>query len=45
MELNKYSKTVTQDDTQPASQAMLNGIVLTEEDLKKAQDVIEIMGY
>ena len=34
MELNKYSKIITQDETQPASQAMLYGIGLTEEDLK-----------
>jgi dihydroxy-acid dehydratase len=26
MELNKYSKTITQDETQPAAQAMLYGI-------------------
>jgi dihydroxy-acid dehydratase len=45
MELNKYSKTVTQDDTQPASQAMLYGIGLTEVDLKKAQVGIVSMGY
>lgn len=37
MELNKYSKTVTQDESQPASQAMLYGVGLTEEDMKKAQ--------
>lgn len=37
MELNRYSKTVTQDDSQPASQAMLYGVGLTEEDMKKAQ--------
>ncbi len=30
-ELNKYSKTITQDQTQPAAQAMLYGIGLTEE--------------
>jgi dihydroxy-acid dehydratase len=35
MELNKHSKNVTQDPTQPASQAMLYAIGLTEEDLKK----------
>jgi hypothetical protein len=35
MELNKYSKTITQDETQPAAQAMLYGIGLTEEDLKE----------
>ena len=37
MELNRYSKTVTQDESQPASQAMLYGIGLTEEDMKKPQ--------
>ncbi len=45
MELNKYSKTVTQDPTQPASQAMLYGIGLTTEDLTKAQVGIVSMGY
>jgi len=45
MELNKYSKTITQDVTQPAAQAMLYGIGLTEEDLKKAQVGIVSMGY
>src|SRR5215831_3367907 len=44
-ELNKYSKTITQDVTQPAAQAMLYGIGLTEEDLKKAQVGIVSMGY
>ena len=45
MALNKYSKTVTQDPTQPASQAMLYGIGLTTEDLSKAQVGIVSMGY
>ena len=45
MELNKYSKTITQDETQPAAQAMLYGIGLTEDDLKKAQIGIVSMGY
>ena len=45
MALNKYSKTVTQDPTQPASQAMLYGIGLTTEDLAKAQVGIVSMGY
>ncbi len=45
MELNKYSKTITQDPTQPASQAMLYGIGLTKEDLKKAQVGVVSMGY
>ncbi len=44
-ELNKYSKTLTQDKTQPAAQAMLYGIGLTDEDLKKAQVGIASMGY
>lgn len=33
-ELNKYSKTITQDETQPAAQAMLHAIGLSDEDLK-----------
>ena len=45
MELNKYSKTLTQDATQPAAQAMLYGIGLTDEDLAKAQVGIVSMGY
>lgn len=45
MELNKYSKTITQDPTQPASQAMLYGIGLTKADLAKAQVGIVSMGY
>lgn len=45
MELNKYSKTITQDPTQPAAQAMLYGIGLTEEDLTKAQVGVVSMGY
>src|SRR6476469_3836139 len=45
MELNKYSKTITQDVTQPAAQAMLYGIGLTEDDLNKAQVGIVSMGY
>ncbi len=44
-ELNKYSKTITQDVTQPAAQAMLYGIGLTDDDLKKAQVGIVSMGY
>ena len=44
-EINKYSKTLTQDPTQPAAQAMLYGIGLTEEDLNKAQVGIASMGY
>ncbi|HRP33455.1 MAG TPA: dihydroxy-acid dehydratase [Agriterribacter sp.] len=45
MELNKYSKTITQDPTQPAAQAMLYGIGLTDEDLKKAQVGVVSMGW
>jgi dihydroxy-acid dehydratase len=37
MELNRYSKTLTQDESQPASQAMLYGVGLTDDDMKKAQ--------
>ncbi len=44
-ELNRYSKTITQDPTQPAAQAMLYGIGLTEADLAKAQIGIVSMGY
>ena len=35
MELNKYSKHVTQSDSQPASQAMLYALGLSESDLEK----------
>ncbi len=44
-ELNKYSKTITQDSTQPAAQAMLYGIGLTEADMQKAQVGVVSMGY
>jgi dihydroxy-acid dehydratase len=44
-ELNKYSKTLTQDPTLPAAQAMLYGIGLTEDDLKKAQVGVVSTGY
>ena len=43
--LNKYSKIITQDETQPAAQAMLYAIGLTEEDLQKPQVGIVSMGY
>ena len=45
MELNKYSKNVTQDPTQPAAQAMLHAIGLSEEDLKKPLIGIGSTGY
>jgi len=45
MKLNKFSQTITQDETQPAAQAMLYGIGLSETDLKKAQVGIVSTGY
>jgi dihydroxy-acid dehydratase len=45
MELNKYSKTLTQDATQPAAQAMYYAIGFKEEDFKKAQVGIASMGW
>jgi dihydroxy-acid dehydratase len=45
VELNKYSKTFTQDETQPAAKAMLYGIGLTDEDMDKPQVGIASMGY
>ncbi|PWG79131.1 dihydroxy-acid dehydratase [Pararcticibacter amylolyticus] len=44
-EINRYSRILTQDPTQPAAQAMLYGIGLTDEDLNKAQVGIASMGY
>jgi dihydroxy-acid dehydratase len=43
--VHSYSKTITQDPTLPASQAMLYGIGLTEQDLKKAQVGIVSTGF
>lgn len=45
IELNKYSKTLTQDPTQPAAQAMYYAIGFKEEDLQKAQVGIVSMGW
>ena len=45
MELNKFSKQVTQDDTQPAAQAMLHAIGLSKEDLQKPFVGIASTGY
>lgn len=45
MELNRYSKTFTQDETQPATQAMFYGIGFTDEDFNKAQVGIASTGY
>jgi dihydroxy-acid dehydratase len=44
-ELNKYSKRITQDESQPASQAMLYATGFTEEDMQKAQIGIASTGY
>ena len=45
MELNKYSKHVTSDPTQPAAQAMLHAIGLSPADLKKPQVGIVSTGW
>ena len=45
MVLNKYSRIITQNETQPAGQAMLYGIGLTDEDMQKAQVGIASAGY
>lgn len=45
MELNKYSKRLTQDQTQPASQAMLYGIGLTDEQMNQPFVGIASTGY
>ena len=44
-QLNKYSSRITQDESQPAAQAMLYGTGLTEEDMKKAQVGIVSTGW
>ena len=44
-ELIKQSKTITQDITQPAAQAMLHAIGLSDDDLKKAQVGIASTGW
>lgn len=43
--INKYSRVLTQDETQPAAQAMLYGIGLSDDDMMKAQVGIVSMGY
>ena len=45
MKLNKYSKTITEDNSLPAAQAMLYGIGLDEKDLKKPQIGIASTGF
>jgi dihydroxy-acid dehydratase len=43
--LNRYSYLVTQEETNPAAQAMLHAIGLTNDDLKKAQVGIVSTGF
>ena len=43
--INKYSKNVTQDPTQPAAQAMLHAIGLDDDDLRKPFVGIASTGY
>ena len=45
MKLNKYSQRVTQDPTQPAAQAMLHAIGLTDDDFQKPFVGIASTGY
>ncbi|MEX2233168.1 MAG: dihydroxy-acid dehydratase [Cyclobacteriaceae bacterium] len=44
-DLNKYSKHVTQNDTQPGAQSMLHAIGLSRDDLKKPQVGIVSAGW
>ena len=44
-EINKHSRRLTQDESQPASQAMLYAVGLTDEDMQKAQVGIVSTGY
>ena len=43
--LNKYSRIVTKDDSQPAAQAMLHAIGLSEEDFDKPFIGVASTGY
>ena len=45
MILNKYSRVLTQDETQPAAQAMFYGIGFKDEDFEKAQVGIVSTGF
>lgn len=45
MKLNKHSSRLTQDESQPASQAMLYAVGLTDDDMSKAQIGIASTGY
>ena len=42
---NRYSRTLTEDESLPAAQAMLHGIGLTEQDFHKAQVGIVSTGW
>lgn len=44
-DLNIYSKTITQDPTQPAAQAQFYALGFSEDDMKKAQVGIVSMGF
>ncbi|MFN4147915.1 MAG: dihydroxy-acid dehydratase, partial [Runella sp.] len=44
-QLNKFSRTLTQEVTNPAAKAMLYGVGLTQEDMQKAQVGIASTGY
>ena len=44
-EINKYSRRLTKDPTQPAAQAMLHAVGLTNEDFDKAQVGIVSTGW
>lgn len=44
-QLNKYSKTITQDESLPAAQAMLHAIGMSEKDQQKAQVGIVSTGF
>ena len=43
--LNRYSRILTEDESQPSSRAMLHGIGFTPADLKKAQVGVASSGY
>jgi len=45
MSINKYSRAVTQDPSQPAAQAMLHAIGLSRADLQKAQVGVASTGF
>jgi len=44
-DINKHSRRLTQDESQPASQAMLYAVGLSDEDMSKAQVGIASTGY